>query len=124
MFYRFSNVLSFWTRRWCSAEKVYALGLLGSVLLALFIFRIFWSFIDKFIDIKPSWGLIQVLAGLIGVCYGLLWMAVLMKSVYFLKLGPVNNVINNTVSARFILPLSSNIYKIVSSVGSKIFIGS
>lgn len=115
MFYEVGRHLKPIGEKW-AMEKVYAVGMLVSVLLVLLVFRVLWIFLAKFLPSESGIGWRGNVAGLIGAVYGLLWMSILLKSVTYLNVPAIINVYRRTFSARYLLPLPFKIYKGIDSV--------
>ncbi len=122
MFYRFNEVFKSLAEKWVG-NKVYAIGLLSIILLVLIIFRLVWIFLYRFIDLKPDIGIKEIIAGLIGAFYALLWMGAILKALQYFGSKPVLNIIEGTFSAHYIMPLPLMVYKVIVTVGGKIFTG-
>jgi len=122
MFYRFYRIFKPLTE-WVASNKVYAIALLGMVLAVLIVFRIIWIFIYRFIDIKPDLEIKEIIAGMIGAVYGVMWMAVVLKALHYFEYKPILDVIGGTFSERYIMPLPLLIYKAIVTIGGKVFSG-
>jgi len=121
MFYRFYRV--FKPLAELVTSKIYSIALLGMVLAVLIVFRIVWIFIYRFIDIKPDLEIKEIIAGMIGAVYGLMWMAVVLEALHYFGYKPILDVIRGTFSERYIMPLPLLIYKAIVTIGGKIFSG-
>lgn len=121
MFYRFYGLFKPLAEKW--SPRINAVLLVLTVLIVLVVFRLMWIFIYRFIDLKPDLGIKELIAGLIGMIYGLMWMGVILKSLQYFGYQPVMNIIQGTFSERYIMPLPIMVYKAVITVGGKIFSG-
>jgi hypothetical protein len=122
MFYRFYGLFKPIAEKW-PLNKINAVLLLATVLIVLMAFRVIWIFIYRFIDLKPDIGIKEMIAGLIGMIYGVMWMGVILKSLQYFGYQPVMDIIQGTFSERYIMPLPIIIYKVVVTMGGKIFSG-
>ncbi len=122
MFYRFYGIFKPLAEKW-AGNKIYGFGLLSIILLVLIIFRLIWIFLYRFIDLKPDIGIKEIIAGLIGAFYALLWMGAILKALQYFGSKPVLNIIEGTFSAHYIMPLPHMVYKTMVTVGGKIFTG-
>lgn len=122
MFYRLYAIFRPLAEKW-GGNKVYAFGLLSVIFLVLIVFRLLWIFLYRFIDLEPDIGIKEIIAGLIGVFYALLWMGAILKALQYLGSKPILNIIEGTLSARYLLPLPLMVYKVIVTVGRKIFTG-
>jgi hypothetical protein len=120
VFYKIGRYLKPLGEKW-AIEKVYAIGILVSVLFALLVFRILWVFLAKFLPSESGIGWREKVAGLIGAVYGLLWMSVLLRSVTYLNIPAIINVYRRTISAKYLLPLPFKIYKGIDLVIDRAF---
>lgn len=120
MFYRFSYIFKGLSQR-LNSSFVYGIALLVVVLAVLLIFKIFWFLIYRFIDLRPALGISEVVAGIIGAFYGLLWAGIILRALYYGELEAIKNIVGDTLSARFILPLPLFSYKVITKLGMKIF---
>ena len=120
MFYGTVRYLKPLGEKW-EVEKVYAIGILISVLFVLLVFRILWIFLANFLPSESGIGWREKVSGLIGAIYGLLWMSVLLKSVTYLNIPAIINVYRRTISAKYLLPLPFKIYKGIDLVIDRAF---
>ncbi len=121
MFYRLSGLLKLLADKFFP-NLVYSLGLFIAVLFMVLVFRLFLLIVYRFIDTKPALGSLGILAGIAGLIYILLWASVLLKSLHYLNIEAVRNVISGSFSAKYILPLPLFIYKIIVGIGTKVFV--
>ncbi|MDP8233569.1 MAG: CvpA family protein [Candidatus Saelkia tenebricola] len=115
MFYRFREIFRILADKW-QPNAVYSLGLLGSVLAIMLVFRFFWFFLHKFIDMRPTFGIYEIIAGMLGLFYGLIWMGIILKVLQYSNLSGVRHIIPGTMSARFIMPIPFGIYEVVANI--------
>jgi len=115
MFYRFHKIFQLLAEKW-HPNLVYSLGLISTVLTAILVSRIFWFFIHRFIDMKPTFGIYEVIAGIIGLLNGVLWIGIILKALNYANIAAVKNVIAHTISARFIMPVPLGTYEVITRI--------
>jgi len=115
MFYRFHKIFQLLAEKW-RPNLVYSLGLAGTVLAAILVSRFFWFFIHRFIDMRPTFGIYEIIAGIVGLLNGVLWMGIILKALNYADIEAAKNVISNTISTRFIMPVPLGIYEGITKI--------
>ena len=115
VFYRLSRFFDLIAGK-SSHNMAYGLGFASVVLLVVLISRLALVFIHNFLDLKPKAGIYEVVAGVMGFLYGLLWISVLSKSFYYLNFWRAREVIAGSFTYKFILPVSGRIYESIIGI--------
>ncbi|MDP8216113.1 MAG: CvpA family protein [Candidatus Kaelpia imicola] len=115
MFYRLGNFYEYLAQRF-NTNIVYGLGMVSTVIVVVLVFRLLGIFIDRFFDIRPNLGITEIIAGLIGLSSGLLWMGIFTRVFYYLNLWGFRRWVGGSVTYRFILPIPNAVYGVIAKV--------
>ncbi len=115
MFYRLGNFYDYLAQRF-NSNIVYGLGMVVTVVVVVLILKLLGVFIERFLDIRPHLGIAEVVAGLIGLFSGLLWMGVFTRVFYYLNLWGFRRWIVDSVTYKFIMPMPNAVYGILGKV--------
>jgi uncharacterized membrane protein required for colicin V production len=121
VFYRFKDLILKLLEGWFGHEKALGIGLLAVVTIVLLIMKIIGIWLTKILEIVPSPGIFGILAGIFGAIYGFLWAAIIFKMVSFLPITKMESLMDKTISQRYVLPATSEIYNFSVNIGQKIF---
>ncbi len=113
MFYRLGNFYEYLAQRF-NANIVYGLGMISTVVVVVLVFKLLGVFIDRFFDIRPNLGITEIIAGLIGLLSGLLWMGIFTRVFYYFNLWGFRRWITDSVTYEFILPIPNAVYSVIA----------